>query len=326
MQKENVQEGMRTSAVNHVSDMATLAQGDNHYTTGQFNNGESAVDPGYSTQDEEEYHNDPDFFPEPTVGPGQHSGSSDMDTEDDNENPPNTPRFSPNSPPFEPWSDELEASMQSHARYLRETEAAQAANDSNDTHSGDVPLIQALPPAIVQPPALPVHDIFDGIVAPETPDERALLVQRFREEILQEWAEDEGASIGWEGPINAHSVHMEELDQALRVHRNQNGWPHMLMTNIQRHDWDRAANCIYTIVVAGGRIRGSAEELVRRMTGVPRALWEYWANRSRVLRAHIRRYVRAHGTFDYFRVIMWHLLPDRQWLGLWRQRRTSRRG
>jgi hypothetical protein len=82
------------------------------------------------------------------------------------------------------------------------------------------------------------------------------------------------------------------------------------MTSIQRQIWDRLADCIYTIVVSGGRIRGRAEESARRITGVRWTLWEYWATRLRVNRAHIRQYPRAHGTSDYFRVIMWQLMPD----------------
>jgi hypothetical protein len=114
--------------------------------------------------------------------------------------------------------------------------------------------------------------------------------------------------------------------EALRFVGRVDAMEWVVKANIRRHDWDRQHNCIYGLRLDLNRDRGSAENLDARFLGIRRALWENWAHRPNVRQFHIQQYVYAHGTFDFFRVIMWHLLPINEWLNLWRIRRASRRG
>jgi hypothetical protein len=176
---------------------------------------------------------------------------------------------------------------------------------------------------------MPQYVGLDGrqvIRMPQTEAERVMLCASFREEILQGEVNDVIAMHGIQGNINAHDLAVVEISEALRTNGSVGSRPYIVRANITRHDWNRAGNCIYTIVLDGVRYRGSGEDLDVQFFGLRRALWEYWAHRPQVRRARLVRYMRQYGSVGFFRAIMWHLLSERRWIALWQQYRASRRG
>ncbi|KAJ9128246.1 hypothetical protein QFC24_000539 [Naganishia onofrii] len=171
------------------------------------------------------------------------------------------------------------------------------------------------------PVAIPDQAVDDDLL-------RLLLVERFREEILQDMMHDylreEGVT---QYRVCPHKYHHTQLDVAVLKDGQINGRPYMVVEHITRHDWHPVTgNCIYTVGIADGPPRRSAETLANHYWGVPYAIWEYWGKRTRVRRNRVTTYVDNFGTNDFYRVIMWHWLGDERWLHLWRSRRASRRG
>ncbi|KAJ9110431.1 hypothetical protein QFC19_001556 [Naganishia cerealis] len=186
---------------------------------------------------------------------------------------------------------------------------------------------QQAPPLFLPPPAI---DVIGDIVEPRTSAERRELVSRFRDEVYREEVEmmmrEEGIN---NIDMNIHDPNMVILMDTLRNYNvATDNTPFMTKDNIIRHDWSRDGSCVYTLRFGRKNAelrRGSAEELETRFLGVKRALWEYWAHRPAVHVHHIRRYLLEFGAFGYYRTIMWHHLPEKEWLALWRLRRVSSR-
>jgi hypothetical protein len=198
-------------------------------------------------------------------------------------------------------------------------------DESSPDTDMDVEPIDPIPPASTPAPMQASIDVFEGITVPTNPTEHALLVQRFRDEVYQDWVDDQMSRYNLRGAVSAYELDIVELQEAMHVRGQDGGMPYATMANIRRHDWNRAADCIYTIEIAGGRYRGNAESLSQRLGGLRRALFDYWESRTRVSPRHILAYLEAHGAEDYFRAIMWHHLPLHEWLARWRARRLARR-
>jgi hypothetical protein len=173
---------------------------------------------------------------------------------------------------------------------------------------------------------LPRNNAIGDIYAPRNEGERAFFMMRFREEILQDEIDRFVLVRGGTQPIDSHDLAAIEIIEAMRTGGNLNGRPYAIWDNIVRHDWARDGNCVYTVVINGSRYRGTGESLVLRLSGFPRAAWEYWAHRPGTSRLHIQTYVDNHGPGGFFRMIMWHLLSQERWLELWAEYRASGRG
>ncbi|KAJ9121115.1 hypothetical protein QFC24_005097 [Naganishia onofrii] len=160
------------------------------------------------------------------------------------------------------------------------------------------------------------------------PLSRLLLVEQFREEMLQEMMQEELNRNGiTQHQVCAHEHHRTQLDEAVLNDGRINGRPYLVVEHITRHDWHPATgNCIYTVGTYGGPPRGSAETLTSHYSGVPYAIWEYWGKRTRVRPNCANTYVDNFGTNNFYRAIIWPWLDDERWLNLWRSRRASRRG
>lgn len=179
---------------------------------------------------------------------------------------------------------------------------------------------------LLNDPINPMHamnlisdDLFQGIIHPATPQEQAALVDVFRNEVWGDLVKDvmEGMGIEEMAPHDVHDMDMYRLYELIRLAHRWEHIPWIDREAIVRHDWLRRFDCIYRIRSDEVNIRGPAEKLHERYIGVQRALWEYWAHRTRVRQNHIRAYVHAGDPFDFFKVIMWHLLPTAEWLELW---------
>ncbi|KAJ9119918.1 hypothetical protein QFC24_005401 [Naganishia onofrii] len=176
---------------------------------------------------------------------------------------------------------------------------------------------------------LPAIDVVADIVAPKTPAEKREMVQRFRDEV---WRDEVKGMMREDGMDN---IDMDYNDQDMIIFidalQNVNATgttPVMVVGDIMRHDWTREGNCVYTLRAASKKLappRGSGEILDMRYLGVKRALWQYWAHRPAVHLHHIESYQRHFGFYSFFRVIMWHHLPENQWHALWKLRRVSSR-
>lgn len=170
-------------------------------------------------------------------------------------------------------------------------------------------------------PAIPEAPVVD-------PKLRMALVQRFREEVIQDMMQDflkENEASQYR--ICAHEHHHTQLEIAVLNDGRADDKPYLVVEHIVRHDWHPVTgNCIYTVGIGGGPSRGSAETLAYHYSGVPYAVWEYWGKRTRTRQKLVTHYVDNFGTNDFYRVLMWHWLSDDRWLSLWRARRASRRG
>jgi hypothetical protein len=100
----------------------------------------------------------------------------------------------------------------------------------------------------------------------------------------------------------------------------------VMLSNISRHDWGRrTVGCSYTVSLGVGPPSGSAEYLAAHYAGIDYTLWEFWGAKVRIRAHHVRRYINSFGKQGFYQEIMWPHLPEREWLALWRQRRTSGR-
>lgn len=174
---------------------------------------------------------------------------------------------------------------------------------------------------IVQPYPIPASP-------PQTAEQRAHLVEVFREELAEELVDyGRRGRRAYQRPITAHDLRDSQVTEALSNNGCLNGMPYLLAENIIRHDWHKiTGDCIYTVRMHGGPPRANATELEANYAGVPYTIWEYWGQRTRVREAHVTRYVHAFGVDGFHRAVMWFWMNEEEWLELWRQRQASRQG
>jgi hypothetical protein len=80
----------------------------------------------------------------------------------------------------------------------------------------DVDAIEPLPPAASCVPVSNHDDIYEGIYIPQTDAEHVALVQRFRDEIHQDWLDDEMQQEGAVGSVNPLDHDLVEMAEAVR--------------------------------------------------------------------------------------------------------------
>lgn len=178
----------------------------------------------------------------------------------------------------------------------------------------------------------PVFDPIQGfplveIEAPRDDAHRAYLVHNFRQELLSDIVNVEHLKRHADQyPISVHDLRRAEVAEALLNDGLIEGQPYLLALNVTRHDWHpKTCDCIYTVNLAGGPRRGSAETLQCYFAGVPYALWEYWGERTRMTDLHVRNYVKVFNDTHFFRAITAFWLDDKEWLAFWKSRRVSGR-
>ncbi|KAJ9105821.1 hypothetical protein QFC19_003389 [Naganishia cerealis] len=170
-------------------------------------------------------------------------------------------------------------------------------------------------------------NVFEGIYVPTNDAERRTLIQLFRDEVMLDEVRDLAAHIGFGRLFIAdEDLEILEIAEAMEIRGRYTQLPEATVEDIRRHDWNRRGDCIYTLRVDGYAYRGNALSLQARLFGIRRALWQYWAHRPTVNAENVVFYVSNYGTNDFYRVIMWHMLAENQWLALWYARRASRRG
>ncbi|KAJ9113808.1 hypothetical protein QFC19_000001 [Naganishia cerealis] len=168
---------------------------------------------------------------------------------------------------------------------------------------------------------------FDGIVAPTTVEDRRMLIQTFRNEVLLDEVRDLAGEYGLGAiPVDTHDLDLLEQLEVIELWGHLEFFPHMVVSDIRRHDWNRQGDSIYSVTVDGWHYRGNALYLQKRLYGVRRALWEFWADRPAVHGDNIEYYVYNYGVHGFYQAMMWHGLTENRWLELWYTRRASRRG
>jgi hypothetical protein len=167
----------------------------------------------------------------------------------------------------------------------------------------------------------------DEMVPSSRPEAKAYLVKLFREEILYDHTKRQEQAAGLQSKqLSVHGQRMKQLKQAIANFGKVGGLPLLVMSNITRHDWKGLTGlCIYTIDLDGGPRSGTGESLAAYYAGVDYTLWEYWGAKNRIRPHHVRQYINSVEQQGFYQEIMWPHLPEREWLALWRERRTSGR-
>ncbi|KAJ9101276.1 hypothetical protein QFC21_003495 [Naganishia friedmannii] len=162
-------------------------------------------------------------------------------------------------------------------------------------------------------------DIPGGAVA--DPLSRLLLVEQFREEILQEMMHGELSRNGVVlHQICAHEHHRTQLDEAVLNDGRANGRPYLVVEHITRHDRHPATgSCIYSTIPSES-MAALLVVLLKRWRAVIRVFRTLSGNTG-VRQNRVNTYVDNFGTNDSYRTIVWHWLDDERWLNLWRSRR-----
>jgi hypothetical protein len=165
------------------------------------------------------------------------------------------------------------------------------------------------------------------IVEPHNARDRVQLATAFRHEVLHDWVYDTLISNGIiDLQVTAHQLHQAEIEGAISNFGRISGQEYVLVENIIRHDWHHASNdCLYTLSLPSGRVRGTAENLEERFAGVRYAVWQYWGNRGYVRQHNVRRYLDAFPRPSFYQTILWPFPENEEWLQLWEERRVSRR-
>jgi hypothetical protein len=154
------------------------------------------------------------------------------------------------------------------------------------------------------------------------PSSSSAFVKRFYKTKLTNTSSHEAATTA----IDAHNLTAIEIVEALPTRGQFDGLPYALWDNILPHDWDRSGNCVYTVLINGVRYRGTDERLVLRLFGFPRAARGHWAHRPSTSQARIMALWSNTASEGFFKMIMWHLLPQAMWLESWAEYITLRRG
>jgi hypothetical protein len=172
-----------------------------------------------------------------------------------------------------------------------------------------------------------VCDLTADIVPSRADHDKVLMVLQFRLEILQKWIRETSQQHGTSMRIPADEFSVRSLETLIAEQNGKPCKPRLDVHNILGHDWQKGIHrSVYTVNVNGKNQAGTAGELQELFSGVPWVCWESWGGRTRVKSWNIERHFDVHGSFGFFRYIMWPLLETEDWLMSWRIYRTTRRG
>jgi hypothetical protein len=169
-----------------------------------------------------------------------------------------------------------------HINEACKTPVSSAAGDDEDSNVSEMePLPPADPHCHNEAANNMNDDINDELYIPCNTADHRTLVHQFRNEILHDWIAEDRGQLGLFESFDAHQHDMAELGTALQNDNKLGNKIYISTAHILRHDWDRRADCQYTIEISGRKHRGSGELLNHQFAGVRRAIWQYWKKRDR---------------------------------------------
>lgn len=165
-----------------------------------------------------------------------------------------------------PQAVDMDAETAQQSGQAAEEEPEGNANrNSGDTTNVFDPASSTIANILPEPRLPPYDNLFDGIEAPNSLQEQAVLVARFREEIWGDLIADTLQELGITGVADGdiHSMDTYRLCEWLRLQHRWDGVSWIERTHIRRSDWARNFDYIYGVSSGHSKCAAPVKNLTR---------------------------------------------------------------